>query len=99
MFDFWPVYSGERFRASWPSCSLKVKVFNVILVALTCSIVPQQDVRCPSICSFVGYAVCQLLRQSFVLNFFDCSCLCNHVSFSSYLVYDISVALPLITAF
>ena len=20
MFDFWPVYSGERFRASWPSC-------------------------------------------------------------------------------
>ena len=21
MFDFWPVYSGERFRASWPSCS------------------------------------------------------------------------------
>ena len=21
MFDFWPVYSGERFRASGPSCS------------------------------------------------------------------------------
>ena len=21
MFDFWPVYSGEQFRASWPSCS------------------------------------------------------------------------------
>ena len=20
MFDFWSVYSGERFRASWPSC-------------------------------------------------------------------------------
>ena len=20
MFDLWPVYSGERFRASWPSC-------------------------------------------------------------------------------
>ena len=20
MFDFWPVYSGEQFRASWPSC-------------------------------------------------------------------------------
>ena len=20
MFDFWPVYSGEGFRASWPSC-------------------------------------------------------------------------------
>ena len=20
MFEFWPVYSGERFRASWPSC-------------------------------------------------------------------------------
>ena len=20
MFDFWPVYSGERFRASGPSC-------------------------------------------------------------------------------
>ena len=20
MFDVWPVYSGERFRASWPSC-------------------------------------------------------------------------------
>ena len=20
MFDFWPVYSGERFRASWASC-------------------------------------------------------------------------------
>ena len=20
MFDFWPVYSGERFRASWSSC-------------------------------------------------------------------------------
>ena len=20
MFDFWPVYSSERFRASWPSC-------------------------------------------------------------------------------
>ena len=24
MFDFWPVYSGERFRASWPSCFLNV---------------------------------------------------------------------------
>ena len=22
MFDLWPVYSGERFRASWPSCLL-----------------------------------------------------------------------------
>ena len=22
MFDFWSVYSGERFRASWPSCYL-----------------------------------------------------------------------------
>ena len=22
MFDFWPVYSGERFRASGPSCYL-----------------------------------------------------------------------------
>ena len=21
MFDFWPVYSRERFRALWPSCS------------------------------------------------------------------------------
>ena len=21
-FDLWPVYSGERFRASWPSCLL-----------------------------------------------------------------------------
>ena len=20
MLEFWPVYSGERFRASWPSC-------------------------------------------------------------------------------
>ena len=20
MFDFWPVYSDEQFRASWPSC-------------------------------------------------------------------------------
>ena len=20
MFDFWPLYSGKRFRASWPSC-------------------------------------------------------------------------------
>ena len=20
MFDLWPVYSGERFRASWPPC-------------------------------------------------------------------------------
>ena len=23
MFDLWPVYSGERFRASWPSCLSK----------------------------------------------------------------------------
>ena len=22
MLEFWPVYSGERFRASWPSCFL-----------------------------------------------------------------------------
>ena len=22
MFDLWPVYSGERFRALWPSCFL-----------------------------------------------------------------------------
>ena len=26
MFDFWPVYSGERFRASWPSCSKRAVV-------------------------------------------------------------------------
>ena len=27
MFDLWPVYSGERFRASGPSC---VKAFYVM---------------------------------------------------------------------
>ena len=26
MFVFWPVYSGERFRASWPSC-LHVRIY------------------------------------------------------------------------
>ena len=25
MFDLWPVYSGERFRASWPSCFMRNK--------------------------------------------------------------------------
>ena len=29
MFDFWPVYSGERFRASWPSC-LDIVIFMLI---------------------------------------------------------------------
>ena len=28
MFDFWSVYSGERFRASWPSCFMVPKVFE-----------------------------------------------------------------------
>ena len=27
MFDFWPVYSGERFRASGPSCLNKGSSF------------------------------------------------------------------------
>ena len=27
MFDFWPVYSGEQFRASWPSCYDFIQVF------------------------------------------------------------------------
>ena len=26
MFDFWPVYSGERFRASWPSCLFQLNL-------------------------------------------------------------------------
>ena len=26
MFDFWPVYSGEQFRASSPSCSRRAVV-------------------------------------------------------------------------
>ena len=46
---------------------------------------------------FMHHSVHQLLRQSFALNF-----LIVHVSvttFSSYLVYDISIASPLITAF
>ena len=30
MFDLWPVYSCERFRASWPSC------FNFRIVMLIC---------------------------------------------------------------
>ena len=25
-FDLWPVYSGERFRASWPFCFRKAKI-------------------------------------------------------------------------
>ena len=28
MFDFWPVYSGERFRASWPSCYVMGKALS-----------------------------------------------------------------------
>ena len=31
MFDVWPVYSGERFRASWPSC-FKMPVLLPVLV-------------------------------------------------------------------
>ena len=50
----------------------------------------------PLVCMFMCQAVCQLLHQSFALNLFDCSYLCNHVRFSSYLVYDISTAFPLI---
>ena len=29
MFDFWPVYSGERFRASGPSCLNYLLTFYV----------------------------------------------------------------------
>ena len=28
MFDFWSVYSGERFRASWPSCYVMGKALS-----------------------------------------------------------------------
>ena len=35
MFDFWPVYSGERFRASWPSCYYKSKTNGDGLVVHT----------------------------------------------------------------
>ena len=28
MFDFWPLYSGERFRASWSSCLCDGKVLS-----------------------------------------------------------------------
>ena len=31
IFDFWSVYSGERFRASWPSC-LKLFLLNFVIV-------------------------------------------------------------------
>ena len=38
MFDFWPVYSGERFRASWPSCLTggipDLQVANLLLTLL-----------------------------------------------------------------
>ena len=33
MFDFWPVYSGERFRASWPSCLLIYVFFSDVVMA------------------------------------------------------------------
>ena len=33
MFDFGPVYSGERFRASWPSCFVAFLGFSLTLEA------------------------------------------------------------------
>ena len=32
MFDFWPVYSGERFRAFWPSCFLSYGPLKIFLL-------------------------------------------------------------------
>ena len=43
MFDFWPVYSGERFRASWPSCFFSTGIaigplnYNLTMVISTAS--------------------------------------------------------------
>ena len=37
MFDFWPVYSGERFRASWPSCLYNIYMIRWILDMYFCS--------------------------------------------------------------
>ena len=34
MFDFWSVYSGERFRASWPSCLLELKALLLYILLM-----------------------------------------------------------------
>ena len=41
MFYFWPVYSGERFRASWPSCLFLPDLkYNVSFTDIICIIMP-----------------------------------------------------------
>ena len=47
MFDFWPVYSGEQFRASWPSC-LSYLPFDAFL----CIFVEGREIRVHSHSSF-----------------------------------------------
>ena len=37
MFDLWPVYSGERFMASGPSCLSSFNFENRVSVAKICS--------------------------------------------------------------
>ena len=34
MFDFWHVYSGEQFRASWPSCFSIPAAFSLQVIFL-----------------------------------------------------------------
>ena len=40
MFDFWPVYSGEQFRASWPSCYVMGKA---LMGELSCLVTGHVD--------------------------------------------------------
>ena len=64
MFDLWPVYSGERFRASWPSCFIRKSIVDTYVAIEVMLIFSSTDSKRAVVSHWRTYGYLILVKRS-----------------------------------